>query len=62
MVANIANITSTLEKTDGLINGLGGATADGKETLTKSSTVTNKIVEESGSLMKASSVIQHIAS
>ena len=62
MVANIKSITGTLEKSDVLINELGTATADGKETLTKSNTVTNKIAEESGSLMEASSVIQHIAS
>ena len=62
MVANIKSITETLEKTDVVIRELGGATADGKETLLKSNTVTNKIAEESGSLMEASSVIQHIAS
>ena len=62
MVANIKSITATLEKSDVLINELTGATRDGKETLSKSNTVTNKIAEESGSLMEASSVIQHIAS
>ena len=62
MVANIASITGTLEKTDVLIKELGEATHDGKDTLTKSSSVTTKIAEESGSLMEASSVIQHIAS
>ena len=62
MVANIKSITDTLEKTDVVIRELGGATADGKETLVKSNMVTNKIAEESGSLMEASSVIQHIAS
>ena len=62
MVANIASITGTLEKTDGLIKELGTATADGKSTLLQSNSVTHKIAEESGSLMEASSVIQHIAS
>ena len=62
MVANIKSITGTLEKSDGLIRELGEATRDGKETLLRSNTVTNKIAEESGSLMEASSVIQHIAS
>ena len=62
MVANIASITTTLEKTDGLIKELGTATADGKSTLIQSNSVTEKIAEESGSLMEASSVIQHIAS
>ncbi|MGP1438263.1 MAG: methyl-accepting chemotaxis protein [Treponema sp.] len=62
MVANIASITSTLEKTDSVIKELGSATADGKDTLLHSRSVTDKIAEESGSLMEASSVIQHIAS
>jgi len=62
MVANIASITGTLEKSDGLIRELGSATQDGKETLATSNSTTQKIAEESGSLMEASSVIQHIAS
>ena len=62
MVANIASITNTLEKSDELIHELGNATRDGKDTLTTSNSVTQKIAEESGSLMEASSVIQHIAS
>ena len=62
MVSNIKNITGTLEKTDTLIKELTEATRDGKETLTQSNSVTAKIAEESGSLMEASSVIQHIAS
>ena len=62
MVANIASITQTLEKTDAAIKNLAAATEDGKETLVTSNTVTQKIAEESGSLMEASSVIQHIAS
>jgi len=62
MVANIKSITETLEKSDGLIQELGTATRDGKDTLAQSNSVTTKIAEESGSLMEASSVIQHIAS
>jgi len=62
MVANIASITSTLEKSDIAVKNLSVATQDGKETLQKSNAVTTKIIEESGSLMEASSVIQHIAS
>ncbi|MGP1437512.1 MAG: methyl-accepting chemotaxis protein [Treponema sp.] len=62
MVANISSITQTLEKSDGLIKELTTATQDGKDTLMQSRSVTNKIAEESGSLMEASSVIQHIAS
>ena len=62
MVANIASITKTLENTDGVIKKLASATDDGKETVVTASTVTQKIAEESGGLLEASSVIQHIAS
>jgi len=62
MVANIASIGQTLDKTDSVIKSLTTATGDGKATLVTSNTVTQKIAEESGSLMEASSVIQHIAS
>ncbi len=62
MVANIASIGQTLSKTDDVINNLTVATGDGKATLVTSNAVTQKIAEESGSLMEASSVIQHIAS
>ena len=62
MVANIASIGQTLEKTDNVIRTLTSATGDGKATIVTSNTVTQKMAEESGSLMEASSVIQHIAS
>jgi len=62
MVANIASIGQTLGKTDEVIRSLTTATGDGKATLVTSNAVTQKIAEESGSLMEASSVIQHIAS
>jgi len=62
MVANIASITKTLESTDGVIKKLASATGDGKETVVTANTVTQKIAEESGGLLEASSVIQHIAS
>ena len=62
MVANITSIGQTLGKTDGIIKSLTTATDDGKATLVTSNTVTQKIAEESGSLMEASNVIQHIAS
>jgi len=62
MVANISSITHTLEKTDGVIKTLATATSDGRETIATSGEVTQRIAEESGSLMEASSVIQHIAS
>ena len=62
MVANIDSIGQTLDKTDEVIKKLTTATGDGKATLVTSNSVTQKIAEESGSLMEASSVIQHIAS
>jgi len=62
MVANIASITKTLESTDGAIKKLATATGDGRETIATANTVTQKIAEESGTLLEASSVIQHIAS
>ncbi|NVP24331.1 cache domain-containing protein [Treponema phagedenis] len=62
MVANIASITQTLDKTNDVIKTLATATADGKETITSTTSVTQKIAEESGSLLEASNVIQHIAS
>ena len=62
MVANIASMGQMLSKTDEAIKKLTGATGDGKATLVTSNTVTQKIAEESGSLIEASSVIQHIAS
>ena len=62
MVGNIASITQTLGKTDDVIKTLASATADGKETVTGANSVTQKIAEESGGLLEASSVIQHIAS
>ncbi|MGI5066713.1 methyl-accepting chemotaxis protein [Treponema putidum] len=62
MVGNIASITQTLGKTDDVIKTLASATADGKDTIVNSNSVTQKIAEESGSLLEASSVIQHIAS
>ena len=62
MVANIGSITQTLEKSDVVIKNLASATSDGKDTLVNSAEITGRIAEESGSLMEASSVIQHIAS
>ena len=62
MVANITSIGQTLGRTDEAIKSLTSATGDGKNTLIASNAVTKKIAEESGSLIEASSVIQHIAS
>ena len=62
MVANIASITQSLEKSDNMVKMLSTATAEGKTTLLTSNTVTQKIADESGGLIEASSVIQNIAS
>ncbi|UYT07068.1 methyl-accepting chemotaxis protein [Treponema denticola] len=62
MVSNIASITQTLDKTNDVIKTLASATADGKETVVGANSVTQRIAEESGGLMEASNVIQHIAS
>ena len=62
MVANIASITNSLEKSDNMVKNLAAATSEGKETLLTSNTVTQKIADESGGLIEASSVIQNIAS
>ena len=61
MVGNIASITQTLGRTDDVIKTLATATADGKETITAAGSVTQRIAEESGGLLEASNVIQHIA-
>ena len=62
MVANIASITNSLEKSDNMVKNLAAATSEGKATLLTSNTVTQKIADESGGLIEASSVIQNIAS
>ncbi len=62
MVANIASITQSLEKSDNMVKTLAAATSEGKATLLTSNTVTQKIADESGGLIEASSVIQNIAS
>ena len=61
MVANIASITQSLEKSDNMVRLLSTATSEGKTTLLTSNTVTQKIADESGGLIEASSVIQNIA-
>ena len=61
MVANIDSITQSLEKSNTLVKTLADATAEGKQTLLNSNTVTQKIIEQSGGLLEASNVIQNIA-
>ncbi len=62
MTSSISAITYTLEQSDEIIKNLASATADGKDTLLTSNEIAQKITEESGSLLEASAVIQHIAS
>ena len=62
MTANVSSVTQTLAKTDETIQNLAAATIDGRDTIVNSVTVTQKIAEESGGLIEASNVIQHIAS
>ncbi len=62
MVTTIQTITQTIEDTNGAIKELNHATADGKESIGNSSAVMQKIAQESGTLLEASSIIQHIAS
>ncbi|WP_252722446.1 methyl-accepting chemotaxis protein [Treponema phagedenis] len=62
MVTSIGQITETLEKTNTVIKDFASATEDGKNTVSESNAVMQKIAEESGGLLEASTVIQHIAS
>ncbi|WP_038174926.1 methyl-accepting chemotaxis protein, partial [Treponema pedis] len=57
-----SSITQTLDKANDAIKNLASATEDGKISIATSNSVTQKIAEESGGLLEASSVIQHIAS
>ncbi len=61
MVANIESIKQTIENTNSVIKRLAEATFDGKNALSTSTVVAKRISEESGSLLEASDVIQHIA-
>ena len=62
MVGNIASITQTLGKTNDVVKTLASATAEGKDTILSAGGITQKVAEESGGLLDASNVIQHIAS
>ena len=62
MVSNIASITQTLGKTNDVVKTLANATAEGKDTILSAGGITQKVAEESGGLLEASNVIQHIAS
>ncbi|MBQ9237703.1 MAG: HAMP domain-containing protein [Treponema sp.] len=61
MTANITSMVSLLNTNDKKIQELAKATVNGKETLAASQSIAGKLTEESGSLLEASDVIQHIA-
>ena len=61
MVANIASITQSLEKSDKMVKLLAETTSEGRMTMQTSAAVTEKIIEASGGLIEASNVIQNIA-
>ena len=62
MVANIAQITEILQKTDKQIQELALTTDDGRQAVSSSNTISQKIAQESGVLLEASTIIQNIAS
>lgn len=62
MFSKIAQTTSLLESNELVIESLGRATADGQETLGTTNAITQQLTQESGNLLEASSIIQHIAS
>ncbi len=62
MVANIVSVTQMLVKANESIASLVSATGEGRQTIHSTNAITHSIMEESGSLLEASNVIQHIAS
>ncbi|MCR4790420.1 MAG: HAMP domain-containing protein [Treponemataceae bacterium] len=62
MYSNISQISKSVNDTTNAIQQLATATDSGKESLKTSNAITQKISEESGSLMEASGVILHVAS
>ncbi|WP_024752988.1 methyl-accepting chemotaxis protein [Treponema phagedenis] len=62
MVANIGSITQAVESSDITVQSLVTATDEGRTNMDTANTIMQKIAEESGTLLEASNVIQHIAS
>lgn len=62
IVDNVIKISDTLITASDSVHNLSIATKVGKDTIETTNSVTQKIAEESGILLEASSVIQHIAS
>lgn len=62
MSSKIAQITALLENNDSVIANLSKATENGRETLGATNSITQQLSQESGYLIEASNIIQHIAS
>ena len=62
MSGKIAQTTTLLEDNDLVIESLSSATAKGQETLGTTNAITQLLTQESGKLLEASGIIQHIAS
>ena len=62
MFSKIAQTTALLEDNDSVIEFLSKATEKGQETLGTTNAITQQLTQESGNLMEASNIIQHIAS
>jgi methyl-accepting chemotaxis protein len=61
MVANIRSVTTILEKNSSAVESLGSVSEEGREKITSTVEITQKIEEQSENLLQASSVIQNIA-
>ncbi|MCR5218931.1 methyl-accepting chemotaxis protein [Treponema sp.] len=61
MVANIASVTQILEKNQMNVQELSSSAESGKQTIEKTVSMSNKVVEDSEGLIEASNVIQNIA-
>ncbi len=61
MVANISSVNSILERNSKTVNSLGEASEQGREKVSGSVALANKIMEDSSGLLEASSIIQNIA-
>ncbi|MCR5188481.1 MAG: hypothetical protein K6C97_06055 [Treponema sp.] len=62
MVANIRSMTSILEKNSVAVNSLGQASDEGRNSVQSAVSISQEIIEQSASLMEASTIIQTIAS
>ena len=61
MVANIQAVAGSVQKANTALQSLSSATIDGKNTLVETNAISQKIAEQSGGLLEASTVIENIA-